>query len=267
MPDPKAYISNVEARRLLSAVRAATGLTQEAVARRAGTSQATLSAYERGKKSPTLAVTDRILHALGYELDAVPRVTFAAHDLGVGDRVFYVPDRLWRLSPTQAFASVPAVKKQRGRAGGMGSRERRVETYIALLEQASPEELLSHLDGVLLVDRWPEIAPHLHEDVREAWAPLVRDALESGADQLLVEGLRSSLGEQPRHAGRTARLRAVERMVELGVPYEAIAKVLSDRRQQEVAADDDPLAAYRRRRRIKALQRKVASHPGVGPES
>ncbi|GAB3854572.1 hypothetical protein GCM10028801_08920 [Nocardioides maradonensis] len=256
----------MEGRELLAAVRAASGLTQEALARRAGTSQATLSAYERGVKSPTLAVADRILHALGYELDAVPRITFTDHDLGVGDRIFFVPDRLWRLSPVEAFTSIPGMRRTRKKNGLMASRAERTGAYVALLEHGTPEELLAHLDGVLLVDVWPDIAPHLHDAIREAWTPLIWDTLNGGDDKLLIDGLRTVLGEEHRYVGRASRLRAVQRMVDLGVPYEAIAKVLADRREQLAGADQAPLDAYRRRRRIKAIERKIAEGRSSPPD-
>jgi len=64
----------MDRRSLLETARGSRGLTQEAVARRSGTSQPTLSAYERGTKSPTLAVVERILHTLGYDLGLQPRV-------------------------------------------------------------------------------------------------------------------------------------------------------------------------------------------------
>lgn len=254
----------MEAHKLLAAVRAASGLTQEALARRVGTSQSTLSAYERGKKSPTLAVTDRILHVLGYELDVVPRVTFTRHDLGVGGRVYYLPDQLWRLSPIEAFTAVTRTKKPGRKTGTTDPRDERAATYIALLEHATPDELLAHVDGVLLVDSWPEIAPHLHPAVRDAWTPLIWDALTAGNDAILIEGVRSALGQQSGHAGRVARLRAVRRTAELGVPYENIAKILAGRRGQEV--DDQSLALYRRRRRVKAPQREVVQPPPTSSE-
>ena len=48
------------------------GLTQHALARRSGTSQATLSAYENGRKQPSLATLTRILAAAGAELTVRP---------------------------------------------------------------------------------------------------------------------------------------------------------------------------------------------------
>jgi transcriptional regulator with XRE-family HTH domain len=49
------------------------GLTQHALAARAGTSQATISAYESGRKQPSLATLDRVLAATGSRLEVVPR--------------------------------------------------------------------------------------------------------------------------------------------------------------------------------------------------
>lgn len=48
------------------------GLTQVELARRAGTSQATLSAYERGSKRPSVATLERLLSAAGLRLAVVP---------------------------------------------------------------------------------------------------------------------------------------------------------------------------------------------------
>ena len=53
---------------LIEVARRASRLTQAELATRSGTSQATMSAYERGLKSPTLKVAARILEAAGYDL-------------------------------------------------------------------------------------------------------------------------------------------------------------------------------------------------------
>ncbi len=44
------------------------GLTQAALAQRAGTSQATLSAYESGRKQPSVVTLSRVLEAAGARL-------------------------------------------------------------------------------------------------------------------------------------------------------------------------------------------------------
>src|SRR3954471_959108 len=52
----------------LQAVRTRAGLTQGELARRAGTSQATISAYESGAKQPSVATFSRLLAAAGARL-------------------------------------------------------------------------------------------------------------------------------------------------------------------------------------------------------
>ena len=54
---------------VISECRAKAGLTQAELARRAGTSQATISAYENGAKSPAVATLERILAVTGHALD------------------------------------------------------------------------------------------------------------------------------------------------------------------------------------------------------
>src|SRR5437868_723631 len=61
---------------LLEQARISAGLTQEELARRAGTSRTTLSAYEHGRKSPTAATLARLLSGAGWELAAQPHVSF-----------------------------------------------------------------------------------------------------------------------------------------------------------------------------------------------
>jgi transcriptional regulator with XRE-family HTH domain len=58
--------------RVLVTSRQAAGLSQRAVAAQAGTSQATLSAYENGRKVPSLPVLERLLHAMGARLAVLP---------------------------------------------------------------------------------------------------------------------------------------------------------------------------------------------------
>ncbi len=53
---------------LIAAARLAAGFTQTRLADLAGTTQPTISAYERGAKVPDLATLERILDAAGFEL-------------------------------------------------------------------------------------------------------------------------------------------------------------------------------------------------------
>lgn len=61
---------------LLARVRRVAGLSQGELARRAGTSRPTVSAYEHGRKSPSLDTLERLLDAAGYQLYARPRIAF-----------------------------------------------------------------------------------------------------------------------------------------------------------------------------------------------
>lgn len=62
--------------RILRELRAREGLSQARLAHRAGTTQAIISRIERGEMSPTVKMLERLLLALGYELDS------EAHELG-----------------------------------------------------------------------------------------------------------------------------------------------------------------------------------------
>jgi hypothetical protein len=75
-------------RHLIRIARREAGLTQEALARRAATSQAAISAYESGARSPSVDTLCRILDAAGYEL----RMRLAAPDthapaLAIGEQL------------------------------------------------------------------------------------------------------------------------------------------------------------------------------------
>ena len=55
---------------LIEMARRASGLTQAELARQAGTSQATVSAYERGLKTPSIKVAARLLASAGLGADS-----------------------------------------------------------------------------------------------------------------------------------------------------------------------------------------------------
>jgi transcriptional regulator with XRE-family HTH domain len=56
----------------LRGARQRAGLSQAALAQRAGTSQATVSAYESGRKQPSVDTLSRLLAAAGWRLAAEP---------------------------------------------------------------------------------------------------------------------------------------------------------------------------------------------------
>jgi transcriptional regulator with XRE-family HTH domain len=61
----------MDAARSLRHARLEAGLSLRALAERAGTSHATLSAYESGRAIPRIDTLDRILRAAGYATDIV----------------------------------------------------------------------------------------------------------------------------------------------------------------------------------------------------
>lgn len=63
----------MHAAELIARARREAGLTQAEMARRAGTSQAAVSAVERGLSDVTIARAERLLAAAGWELSCRPR--------------------------------------------------------------------------------------------------------------------------------------------------------------------------------------------------
>ena len=159
---------------LLEHARASAGLTQDELAHRAGTSRTTLSAYENGRKSPTVATFARLLAEAGYELAAQPQVTFTRQPARRG-RWVWVPDHLPRLDMTHAFARMRLPLHLNwsapGRIFDLGSRADRARMYEIVLQEGSPADILAYVDGALLVDLWDDLV--LPRAVRSAWAPVV----------------------------------------------------------------------------------------------
>jgi transcriptional regulator with XRE-family HTH domain len=58
----------------LRRARRRSGLTQQALARKVGIPQSVLSAYERGRRQPSVTAAVRILEAAGFRLALKPRV-------------------------------------------------------------------------------------------------------------------------------------------------------------------------------------------------
>ena len=82
--------------RMVLHARRRAGLTQRALAARAGIAQETIARIERGRIDPRVNTLDRLLEACGFGLESMPR-------LGIGiDRTQI--DALLRLSPSERLA-------------------------------------------------------------------------------------------------------------------------------------------------------------------
>lgn len=85
------------------------------------------------------------------------------------------PGKQPSLLPEEPPQVVTDRHRQRGRAV---DRDGRVSAYTWLLKHGDDTQLFTHLDGALLVDVWPDVAPHLTEKLRSQWGPLVLSAGE-----------------------------------------------------------------------------------------
>lgn len=164
----------MSAEELLERARLEAGLSQEELARRAHTSRTTLSAYEHGRKSPTLATAQRLLAQTGHELALAPRLGFEQRSLSRG-RVTHVPTALPRLSPRSALARVTLPLRlnwsEPERVFHLADRAHRARVYEIVLREGGPEDVRAYVDGALLVDLWDDLV--LPRDVRAAWQPLI----------------------------------------------------------------------------------------------
>lgn len=90
----------------MRSARTAAGLTQAELARRSATSQATLSAYEHGRKIPSAATLARILAAAGHGLEVTagrrPVITPSARDHREAARTLHDVLDLAAALPTRA---------------------------------------------------------------------------------------------------------------------------------------------------------------------
>lgn len=164
---------------LLVRARHEARLSQSELAIRARTSRPTLSAYEHGRTSPTLETAARLLAAAGQELTAVPRIEFVTRTLARG-RTTLVPTSLPRLPVRQALATITLPMHlgwpHANRVLKLSDRDIRARVYETVLREGTPEDVLTYVDGALLVDLWDGLA--LPRDVRAAWSVVVDPTLD-----------------------------------------------------------------------------------------
>jgi transcriptional regulator with XRE-family HTH domain len=165
---------------LLVDARMAAGMSQGELAQRAHTSQPTLSAYENGRKSPTLETMARLLAETGHHLTIDADITFTQL-LTKRGRPFWVPSHLPRPPLRRALATVALPLHLNWSTPGarfdLRDRSERVLCYEIVLREGKPEDILAYVDGALLVDLWPELV--LPRDIRVAWDQVIEVVQES----------------------------------------------------------------------------------------
>ncbi len=163
---------------LLAKARHDAGLSQAELAACAGTSRTTLSAYEHGRKSPTMATAERVLNCAGFTLTAEPTIGFREVTPGRGHPMV-VPNRLWRLPIQDAFATVSLPLTIHWSPPtpvfNLANRHDRARCYEIVLREGSADDLRRYIDGVLLIDLWDDLV--LPRDLRAAWQPTLESAL------------------------------------------------------------------------------------------
>lgn len=159
---------------LMVRARQAAKMNQQELADRARTSRPTLSAYERGRKSPTLATAARLVAEAGFEMTIQSRVAWTERRTYRG-RVVSVPSALPRLDPATALATVRLPVhlnwSQPDRWFDLQDRQQRARVYEIVIREGGPDDIAGYIDGLLLVDLWDELV--LPRDVRDAWSGLV----------------------------------------------------------------------------------------------
>jgi transcriptional regulator with XRE-family HTH domain len=173
---------------LLEFARRERGLTQAQLAAKAGTSQAALSAYERGLKSPTLRVASRILEAAGFDINLRVHIDWKEHH-PPGIVAFWTPNILWHVEPPDCFATLEmydGIGHTEQTEWDMRDRQQRKAAYELLIRRGRPEQMIRWMDGALLLDLWDEL--DLPDPVREAWRWPIRVAREPVRANIYARG-------------------------------------------------------------------------------
>ncbi len=202
---------------IIEIARKARGWTQVELARAGGTSQATISAYERREKSPSLGVIERLVGEAGYTLRLDHTVDFK--QFFDGQTLYWIPDRLWRVEPRLCFSKVKFPDAVAHRESGewqqryfdLADRDDRRRVYQYLLQAGIPVWIWRWVDAALLVDLWDEL--DLPRQLRIEWQPLIDHVRKSPQEDPIdvgVDHARKQAAEErkERIAARRAAARA-----------------------------------------------------------
>lgn len=122
-------------RYLIRTARRQAGLTQQALATRAATSQAAVSAYESGRRSPSVDTLARILDAAGFEL----RMRLARPD--THDATRQKAENLFPREAVEAFTGAERERVGRVLASGSDSRRHRESVLRRMAEEVESSGL------------------------------------------------------------------------------------------------------------------------------
>lgn len=199
---------------IIEIARKAGGLTQTELAKAGGTSQSTVSAYERREKSPSLGVVERLVGEAGYTLRLDHTVDFRQVTFN-GRDIYWVPDQLWRVEPRLCFSKVKFPDGVAHRETGewqqryfdLAERDDRRRVYQYLLKGGVPVWIWRWVDGALLVDLWGQLdLPRL---LRSEWQPLIDHARDGPQEEPIHVAHRHSQERNRQELGeRIAALRA-----------------------------------------------------------
>jgi len=93
----------------LRQARALAGLSQRALAARAGTSQPAIARYERGAATPSWETLERLIEACGRSLELRAEVAPDPHDVELAARML-------ELTPLERLRTLPRYARLRGLA-------------------------------------------------------------------------------------------------------------------------------------------------------
>jgi hypothetical protein len=152
-----------------------------------------LSAYEHRRKAPTVETLERLMFAAGARLDVVPVVSWREVPVGRG-RSCWLPNTLWRLTPARAFADIVLPVELNWSAPArryeLRDRRQRARLYELVLREGEPTDLERWVDGVLLIDIWPDLV--LPRGLRAGWQAVIDATLAGGRSTISGDDL-------PRH--------------------------------------------------------------------
>ena len=132
-------------------------------------------------KDPVMSPTSSTLWHVVTSSFTLGRARFTRHDSALG-RPFYVADRLWRIPPRQALATVTNPGAASGAARStlsfdLRDRQQRSQCYEILLVDGTPDELATWVDGLFLVELWDDLV--LPRTIRLQWQPVIETALDA----------------------------------------------------------------------------------------